>query len=223
MKCCVEGQLEEVLWHGLGREPGLAGFQTLSFPSLKCQDLIHGKLGELAALSEDFIEPHSVQESHECGLLSQKGRGTSEQEEPVSLQECVGIWNDLGVNMCTGVIGRGKKGGGRKVVCSYKWLFWNEYSLSAQRVFLNPKRERSPNHSQLDSTWRKHHLRAWAFMISSLLWFKVRGKNFGALFFGFFFSKQKYFAFLLFLACSSTKIKALIFFFFNKTCLLQQQ
>lgn len=134
MKCCVEGQLEEVLWHRLGREPGLAGFQTLSFPSLKCQDLIHGKLGELAALSEDFIEPHSVQESHECGLLSQKGRGTSEQEEPVSLEECVGIWNDLGVNMCTGVIGREKKGGGRKVVCSYKWLFWNEYSLSAQSI-----------------------------------------------------------------------------------------
>lgn len=103
------GQLVEVLWHGLGREPGLAQFQTLSFPSLKCQDLIHGKLGELAALSEDFIEPCSVQESHECRILSQKRRETSEREEPVSLQECVQIWNGLGVNMCTGVIGRKKE------------------------------------------------------------------------------------------------------------------
>lgn len=60
MKCCVEGQLVELLWHILGRKPELALFQTLSFLSLKCQDLIHGKLGELAALSEDFIELQCV-------------------------------------------------------------------------------------------------------------------------------------------------------------------
>ena len=89
-------------------------------------------------------------------------------------------------------------------------------TLWALRVFLNPKRQRSPNHSQLDSTWRKHHLRAWAFMMSSLQWFKVRGKNFWCFVFFFFFSKHKYFAFLLFLSCSSTKIKALIFFFLIK-------
>lgn len=45
-----------IMWHILGSKPELALFQTLSFLSLKCQDLIHGKFGELAAVSEDFIE-----------------------------------------------------------------------------------------------------------------------------------------------------------------------
>lgn len=73
------GQLVEVVWRGLGRAPGLGAFQTLSFPSLKCQDLIHGKLGELAALAEDFIEPAVCRSHVNAGSSAKKGGGPPEQ------------------------------------------------------------------------------------------------------------------------------------------------
>lgn len=155
----------------------------MSFLSLKCQDLIHGKSGELATLSEDFIEPRSVQESHECGILSQKRRGTSEQPKPVSLQECVRIGNGLGVNTGTGVTGRKKQK--------------EESGLSLQRTLemhallphpFEPQELRGPNHPGVSSTWRKYPLEIRAFRMSCLLRLKFEGENF------FLLGEPKYFA-----------------------------
>lgn len=152
MKCCVEGSAAGRSSVTRSRLRARAGrVSDIVFPFIEVSGPNSWKIGWAGSPCRGFHW------APQCGGVTwmqdpqPKKEGRSWAPGTVSLQECVGIWNGLGVNMCTGVIRgekRRKKSNLFLQMTLLKWTLFVAHTLKFQRA-------RSPNRPWFNSTWGK--------------------------------------------------------------------